>query len=216
MVSSSSISLSPVDDFDTSAVTMHILPSGAVLERVHKSHFGPTTFNDTSLGNARFSPIRNRSGEIIPTIYAGFTFNVAVMETALSNVPYRPGIKTINETSVTDLVHSTLTTNIDIPLVSLSNKALRKAGVHPQDITQSEKDKYPLTRALAEKIHANVPDAHGLIWVSRQDGDDNAIVLFGDRVSPSALIHCADSRKLLEDAFDDFTAVLDAIGAEMI
>lgn len=46
------------------------LKAGTEVHRVHPSIYGPCEFNPTSLGNARFSPIRDRKGNVIPTIYA--------------------------------------------------------------------------------------------------------------------------------------------------
>lgn len=61
----------------------HLLKAGTELHRVHLDAFGSTEFNGTDKGNARFSPIRNDGGGIIPTIYAAQSFECAACEIIL-------------------------------------------------------------------------------------------------------------------------------------
>lgn len=51
-----------------------------LLWRVYPRRYGVDGFNGTSLGNARFSPLE-AAGAIVPTLYAGSTLDVALMET---------------------------------------------------------------------------------------------------------------------------------------
>src|SRR5690606_29933007 len=61
--------------------------------RVHRydrktGRFGPTQFNDTAEGNARFSPLVDPvTGEVISTLYAAGGAAAAISEVVLRNVP---------------------------------------------------------------------------------------------------------------------------------
>ena len=59
------------------------LPAGPELHRIHPSLYGPDQFNGTDTGYARFSPIRDAAGGLIPTLYGGQSFNCAVCEVIL-------------------------------------------------------------------------------------------------------------------------------------
>jgi RES domain len=50
-------------------------------------------FNPSPAGNARFSPLVNAAGAVIPTLYAGTTLDCALMETVFHDVPFVAGPK---------------------------------------------------------------------------------------------------------------------------
>jgi len=64
---------------------------GSIVYRVHPAPYSPVggviRFNDSDCGNARFSPIRDGAGKIVPTLYAGTTLNCAFMESVFHDVP---------------------------------------------------------------------------------------------------------------------------------
>jgi hypothetical protein len=76
----------------------------------------------------------------------------------------------------------------------------------------------PATRKWAEAIHRQCPQVQGLSWVSRQDDSARAVVLFGDRVSESALRPDSDSHSLVEDAntYDSLLDLADRIGVNVV
>lgn len=77
----SAASAAAVPDVDPSMVTVHTLPAGTLLHRIHPDQYGPVEFNPGTVGNARFSPIQTPAGKAIPTMYAGEDFDCAAMET---------------------------------------------------------------------------------------------------------------------------------------
>ncbi|CAG8863409.1 hypothetical protein PS627_00347 [Pseudomonas fluorescens] len=160
------------------------------------------------MGNARFSPIRDLAGEIIPTIYGGSTFDCAAMETIFRDVPYTPPPKYLSKGDLAGSTYSLLTVDQDLKLIDLSSKSLRTLNIERKELIDTERDQYPTTRKWAEAFHAYAPDAHGITWVSRQDDTAEVVVLFGDRVQESALSLAGLSR----DAFDEetvYNALLD-------
>jgi hypothetical protein len=60
---------------------------GATMHRVHETTYAVDQFNSSPEGNARFSPIHDPSGSVIPTLYAATTPRGALMESVFRDVP---------------------------------------------------------------------------------------------------------------------------------
>lgn len=202
--------------------TLHLsfvtLEPGTFLHRVHHSRFGATQYNPTGAGNARFSPIKDANGQVIPTLYAGTTFHCAVMETLFHDIPYSPGFKAVQQSRYVGNVHSRIRTTKALRLVDLSSKALRLLGVPRAQLIDTDAEDYPYSRQWAEAIHGFAPEAQGLRWVSRQDDEAVAIVLFGDRVGAEDVAPFEASRDVLEDpaAFAELLDLAELIGVLLL
>lgn len=175
-------------------------PSGLVFHRVHYALYGATEFHPGVTGNARFSPIRNKAGEPIPTLYGGASFECAAMETVFHDVPFMAGFKAIDKAKLNGQLHSQVRPEAGLVLADLGSKALRKLGIERKQLIDTEKDQYPVTRLWAEAIHGECPDVQGLCWTSRQDDSARAMVVFGDRLAPGLLHQAGASRSLVGDA----------------
>lgn len=194
------------------------IEAGRVLHRVHLGRFQSTAFNGTENGNARFSPIRNSKGDIIPTVYAGSSFDCAAMETVFHDVTYEPGPKYFQKTKLIGHKYSNVLVTEELSVVDLSTKALRSMDITRNELIDTEKNMYPLTRRWAEAIHAAVPGAQGLRWISRQDDTAEAVVLFGDRIGPKALVAQGRSLDLTEDeeAYNQLLVLAEVIGVRIV
>ncbi|ANC84186.1 TPA: RES family NAD+ phosphorylase [Pseudomonas putida] len=207
---------------DEPPATLHIshfiLPAGTLLHRVHQGRFGATEYNPTGGGNARFSPIAVAAGAIVPTLYAGSTFHCAVMETAFHDVSYSPGLKTFQQKRLNGLKHSVIRTAQELTLVDLSTKALRRLGIERQHLIDTPTSEYGYTRSWAKAIHEFAPNVHGLRWISRQDDQAVAFILFGDRLSEGALIEHDVGRDLQHDpdTFGQLLALAEMIGVLLL
>ena len=106
----------------------------------------------------------------------------------------------------------------DLVLADLRSKALRKLGVARNQIIDTEKDQYPITRQWAEAIHTQCPQVQGLCWTSRQDDSAQALMLFGDRLKQGVLQAGAASRNLVGDAkaYDDVLLLAEQIGVDIV
>ncbi|MFT4100587.1 MAG: RES family NAD+ phosphorylase [Burkholderiaceae bacterium] len=104
-------------------VTLVTYPIGATLYRVHPTRYAGDAFNPGSLGDARFSPIRDTAGNQIPTIYAADAFEGAAMETVFHDVPYGTGLKSFLKRNLVDYSRSVLITTSELTLVTLANTA---------------------------------------------------------------------------------------------
>jgi hypothetical protein len=182
------------------------LDKGTELHRIHPAAYKAEQFNPTAAGDARFSPIRNASGAIIPTIYAAQTFDCAACEIILrcpDTLLLDPttGLPTFQIVVPADFKaynHSIVTTTAELNLVDLTNAGQRKIGVNQNALLAGPRSTYPATRAWAERIHAICPKAQGIYYSSAQFGPDFAIVLFGDRVPDGVLD--PESSRLVADA----------------
>jgi hypothetical protein len=189
-------------------VTFAVWEGGVALHRVHPDQYTAEQFNPGANGNARFSPIKDQSGRVIPTLYGGSTRDCALMETAFHDVPYGTGLKSVDMAKLDDLVHSQVIPQAELTLVDLSSTALRKLGIKRTELIDTEKNEYPKTRQFAEEIYAACPDVQGLCWVSRQDDKARAVVLFEDRVPAGTLVPQGPSSNLLADP-DTFAALVE-------
>jgi hypothetical protein len=180
--------------FDATRVTFNTLTAGTDLHRVHSGRFGATQFNATEFGNARFSPIKRRDGTIIPTIYAGQTFDCAVSEIILRSPDMNQfdrssGAKvniTIRPHKWREFEHSSLVTTQDLNLVDLTVSGQRRLAIDRNALLAGPTSTYTTTRAWAEAIYEGCADAHGIYYTSHQLGPDFAVMLFGDR-APNCL-----------------------------
>jgi RES domain len=146
-------------------------------------------FNPSSTGNARFSPLADTAGAVIPTLYAGTTLDCALMETVFHDVPFVAGPKMWSKaTHVAGKVWSQLTLSRGLALIDLSAVPLRKLGISRKDLIECDGSQYPETRAWALALHDQYPNAEGLTWTSRQADPARAIVLFEDNLKGSVLI----------------------------
>jgi hypothetical protein len=170
-----------------------------IMYRVHEAVRAVDSFNPSTLGNARFSPIRDSSGVVIPTLYAATTPQGALMETIFHDVPYKPGFKRVSVSRLVDNVSSTLVFRSNFQLIDLGKIGLRRLGVHPHDLIDTTKAHYPETRKWAELFYTEYPAAQGLLWPSRQDDRARAVLLFGNRVSSSELHPASVSIRLIEN-----------------
>ena len=172
--------------------------AGATMYRVHETIYAADQFNPSPKGNARFSPIHDRPGNVIPTLYAATTPRGALMESVFRDVPYRAGFKNVAPKRLEGKLCSTLQFRTDFQLLDLSKVALRGLGIQPRQLIDTTKAHYPVTRAWAEQVYTTHPRLQGFLWSSRQDDRALAVVLFGNRVKESDIVDGNFSRPLIK------------------
>ena len=189
-----------------------------VLHRIHKLDYGAVQFNPGLVGNARFSPIADADGSLIPTLYGGSSFACAAMESVFHDVPFTSGFKAYDKNKLGGHGHSQCIATRDLVLADLTSRALRKLGVERKQLIDTEKDQYPLTRQWAVAIHAAFPQVQGLCWIARQDDSARAAVLFGDRIADGVLQPSAATRSLVDDpaAYGELLALAEQIGVDIV
>lgn len=179
--------------------------SGQTMYRVHDAIYAVDQFNPSPKGNARFSPILDSSGKVIPTLYAATTPRGALMESVFRDVPYRTGFKHVDAKRLEGRVCSMIVFQTDFLLHDLSKVALRGLGIPPRQLIDTTKAHYPATRGWAEQVYAAHSHIQGLLWSSRQDDRALAVVLFGSRVKATDLVDAKISRTLIKSGVpEDF------------
>jgi hypothetical protein len=177
--------LPPAEQLDTTIVSWG---KGKQLHRVHDAIYSGNGFNPSRRGIARFSPLRDSDGKIIPTLYAGTTLDCALMETIFHDVPFVAGFKPLSIKKMVGKVHAVFTPNVDFKLIDLGTIALRRLGVDRAHLIDTTKWHYPETRKWAECFYAQYGDVQGLRWTSRQDDSAQAVMLFGARANSRDLV----------------------------
>src|SRR6202051_2400677 len=120
--------------------------AGTTMYRVHETIYAAGQFNPSPKGNARFSPILDPSGNVIPTLYAATTPRGALMESVFRDVPFRPGFKHVDAQRLEGKLCSTLLFQTQLQLLDLSKVALRGLGIPPRQLIDTTKAHYPATR----------------------------------------------------------------------
>lgn len=188
---------------------------GRQFHRIHAGNYTATAFNGTANGNARFSPIRNLAGEIIPTIYGADSLEGAAMETIFRDIGFLATDRFIDMSKFNGHQHSLLTVEKPLKMVDLNSKALAALRLTRRDLIDTDGSRYGYTQKWAEAIHAIAPDAQGMIWVSRQDDEAKAFVLFGDRVEPDTLVLVGSSLSIQkEPTWSSLLDLLDYLDAD--
>lgn len=193
------------------------LAKGTKLFRVHSKNYKADQYNPSSVGNARFSPIKDSGGAVIPTIYAAETLAAALMETVFHDVSHAPGFKTVDESLKIDPnAHCELLTSHKIKLAVLYGAPMRALGITEGELIHSTGEDYLDTRKWAMAIHAQHPDVQGLVWVSKQCSPDKAYIFFGDRCPTPTFtvsvaypdLHDSHCKSVIEQLLDDMDADL--------
>ncbi|MTD26723.1 RES family NAD+ phosphorylase [Erwinia sorbitola] len=162
-------------------INIRRLPAGLCLYRIHRQQFAGDSFNNTVTGNARFSPIFDRQGNVIPTLYAGDTTKVALCEVIFHDMDISQSAIVYPVSELNAFRHSQLVTAAPLLLASLDLPSLIKMRAGKK-LIHSDASDYQITRQWAEAIHYQYPQVHGLTWPSRQHEGD-AWLFFGDRIN---------------------------------
>ena len=173
----------------------------------------PEAFNDSGLGNARFSPLVSAAGKVIPTIYAADKPAGAIAEIVLHDAPMpSTGYILPWSTIKAGKLHISEIVAPDLSLVDLTSMGLRAAGLAVHDLFSGDKPDYPRTRAWALHIWQTMPTAQGVMWMSVRDNTSTAIMLFGDRLAPMQIVHAGLLEKI-ETVEKDVDKLLKKLGA---
>lgn len=127
--------------------------------------------------------------------YAADTLAVAICETILHTVgDHRAGQWWLDRSTVARraIVHYVHPTQTHLRLVDLSGMALKRLGL---DNDVSASDDYAPTQQLSGAIHAQVPEADGIRYVSKQLNTQLAVALFersGVRAAPGGAMPLLD------------------------
>lgn len=218
------------DPHDAELRRLRLLPlrTGTTLHTAYARRRWPALFNDSGLGNARFSPLSS-DGTVVPTIYCAATQTVALLETAFHDV-HQTGTRIISaplRLATRGVV--ALTAPSSMGLIDLTDEGLNRIGLRREQLVSTTPRHYPCTREWATALHARRVGGvapSGLIWRSRiaelASGDSpllhdllsvagDVCLLFGDRVPTDP-----DAWAPGEPHYDDLTSGDGRLLAEQI
>ncbi|MFE7107973.1 RES family NAD+ phosphorylase [Streptomyces sp. NPDC057575] len=157
------------------------IPAGTELWRVHKSKYRADQFNPT-LADIHFNGGRFEGTFLDPyhSLYVGDCALTAVAESVLRSVPWNGGRRVVPYATVEGRALSVLRTTRELTVVSLIKEADLAAVQQNADLLDDERS-YAKARRWASEIRAQSPEAMGLVWQSRRNRPESAIVLFHDR-----------------------------------
>jgi hypothetical protein len=160
---------------------------GQRLFRVHRGKYPPLSFNPTAPSSSeeggRFDCLRRGAPAFL---YAGESFDCAVAETFLRDVPLGPGPRVLTRAALQGRMISELEAVREVPLLNLQGASLGQVG---QDVwlTKCGSQDYEKTRRWGEAMRGWAPWAGGFVWRSRRDEDLLAYVLFDSGVDAGDL-----------------------------
>ncbi len=120
-------------------------------------------------------------------LYGAEGEDAAISETVFHDAPVGRGRAFVPAKRLKDKTLGWVRPRRDLVLVELLGHGLRRLGLRPENLTDTQIDQYERTVAWAQALHHSLPDIDGLIWMSRQFNSEKALVLFGDRVNEAEL-----------------------------
>jgi hypothetical protein len=183
--------------------TLHYveLPAGTSLWRVHWRRHPADTFcpipSDTLFGGGRFD---STLADSYPFLYAGLNPETALCETLLRALKFHGASRQLLRAEIKNRVLSRLTTTIPLVMLSLASAVDLASICQPDDwLLRADGHEYAQTRAWAHWLRKQVGSATGLLWLSRYNSPEKAIILFGDRCPASTLPAILDESIILDD-----------------
>lgn len=172
----------PPHPFDPNVET---IPTGTILYRVHEPVFPSGVVNDgtqTNPGHGKPTRFAFFGDPIVPVLYAADRAEGAVHESILHDA--EPG-SYIPQAQWTSKVLSVLRSTSDLTVATFHSDGLRRFGLYPADLTDTDPRAYHETVRWAEA--AWEVGLHGVAYMCRHYNTSKAFCLFGDRLPPACL-----------------------------
>ena len=183
---------------------LHTLASAGWF-RVYDAAYPPLSFNPRPAGNARFSPFEQSPGATVAFLYGGDSVNAALMETVFHEAPIPSAKAVLTERGIE--ARRWAITRIEatqpLVLVDLTSPGLRRNGLSPSDLIDTNAGSYPVTQQFARDLYLQFPAAQGIRWVSRLYNGGVCTVLWDDRIAPSTLVQRSVPVSVLTDDVRD-------------
>ncbi|MEV5126341.1 RES family NAD+ phosphorylase [Streptomyces decoyicus] len=167
----------------------HVIPAGTELWRVHNTRYAPNEFNPKLADPFEFKDGNRFDGTPLDPyhcLYLADTATTALAESVLRSRPFElpAGKRRVPYATVWRRSLSVLRTRCELTLVSLVESKDLAAVCQDATLLEDERNYVP-ARRWASEIRAQAPDVMGLIWQSRHNRPQRALVLFHDR-----FVHC--------------------------
>ena len=166
-----------------------VLAAGIRLWRVHSRRRAGAAFNhvqsDPHFGGSRFD---STPADPYPFLYAAPGAQTALLETLVRGIPFNDsGQRQIRRADIASYRITAIEPAQNLTLISLQTTADLAAACQDEWLIQTSPSEYPQTRRWAQWLRSQAPWAQGLAWSSVRNLGRPSVVLFGDRIPPSAL-----------------------------
>jgi hypothetical protein len=168
-----------------------VLPAGTQLHRVHNRKYSIREFvpkdvlADPHWGGGRFDPTTE---DAYPYWYAAFSRSTALAELLLRDIPFdEKGARLVPRAKVRYRRISTVGLANDLTLLALTTGTELAAVAQDEWLIHTGPEDYGKTRRWAHWLRRQAPWAQGLVWPSKRDVGEEAVILFGDRCRPDDL-----------------------------
>jgi hypothetical protein len=154
--------------YDLRRLRSYALAAGTEFFTAFRSIDGPW-FNTSDKGEARFSPLRDQRGGIVPALYGAKSRTVALLETVFHDV-HESSPRLITRKSLVGRGLAKLVTPERYLLVDRRDDALADVGLERRQLVSTTPAHYPCTRQWALALRGRrIGSARpvGLIWGSR-------------------------------------------------
>ena len=125
-------------------------PRGRPIVRVFAAAHPPTSFNPTG-SPARFRPVHEADGAVVPTMYGGADADVALAESVMHDLS--ASTTRIPYARLADRAICTLLPLRDLRLAALHGYGLKKAKVTRKRLIDTPPSRYPETAAWGQAIY---------------------------------------------------------------
>jgi RES domain-containing protein len=151
-------------------------------------------FNPHAGNGGRFHWFYDRTGTKVPILYAASNYAGAIAETVFHDIPLT-GRRTLlrrryRGRTITKL---RLDPSAILDLVQFHDPGLLRLRVRPRQLTETTSYHYERTARWAQAVYDQLEHAQGIVWRSGRFNTARAVVLFGNRVPPTALQVVPDS-----------------------
>lgn len=137
-------------------------------------------------GSARFRPVLDQSGQLVPTLYGAENADAALAESILHDLSPRRR-STIPYERLRDRMLVRLAPTRELRLAAMHGAGLQRAQIKRTQLIDTLPPSYPQTAKWGQVIHDHPEHVDGIVWMSRQFDSRRALMLFGDRVRPDEL-----------------------------
>ncbi|MCX5393762.1 RES family NAD+ phosphorylase [Streptomyces sp. NBC_00094] len=197
------------------------IPAGTELWRVHKSTYRAGQFNP-KLADIHFFGGRFEGTPLDPyhSLYVADSGLTAVAESMLRSVAWNGTMREIPYAVAHGRSLSVLRTTCDLTVVSLIEEKDLAAVRRTADLLDDERS-YATARRWASEIRAQAPDALGLVWQSRRNRPQEAMVLFHDRFDalPGPALEVLPGRGIADlgspEGLEEVNRLLDPLSARV-
>jgi hypothetical protein len=155
---------------------------------VYDARWGATGFNPTD-GEARFRPVRDASGAVVPTAYLGATEEVALAEGLLRGASALQGgaPRRLYAAELDGLALREVRTVRELRLGRLHGAGLTRLKLLRAHVIDCDEADYPYTARWGQALWGCRRRPHGLAWTSKQADSGRAYLLWTGRVAGPVL-----------------------------